>query len=277
MSDADTDTDTGDAEPVRVVVTGATGRMGGAVREAAADRTDVEVTLAVSRSAEAGETDPDAAVHPADELPALLADRDADVLVDFTAPASSREYVSAAAKAGVAAVVGTTGFEEAGEAALDEAADAVPVLRAANFARGVAALRRAVKQAVAALPGYDVEVTETHHNGKRDAPSGTARTILADIEEARGEALERVHGREGVQPRTDGEVGVHARRAGDVTGEHEVLVAGNHELVTVSHRAESRGVFAEGALDAAVWVADRPAGSYDFGDVVGSGPVADGG
>jgi 4-hydroxy-tetrahydrodipicolinate reductase len=252
--------------PVRVAVTGAGGRMGSAVREAAADREDVRVVLAVNRTPV---DDPD--VEPADDLPALLADRGPDVLVDFTGPDSSREYVAACAEAGVAAVVGTTGFEEAGEAALDAAAADVPVLRAANFARGVAALRRAVREAVAALPGYDVEVTETHHDGKRDAPSGTAKTILEDVDEVRGEERPRVHGREGIQPREPGEVGVHARRAGDVTGEHEVLVAGNHELVSVTHRAESRGVFAEGALDAAVRLAGASSGRYRFADVISGG------
>jgi 4-hydroxy-tetrahydrodipicolinate reductase len=262
--DADEGTDPA-ADPIRLVVTGAAGRMGRAVRSAAADREDVTVALAVNRSP----TD-DPEVHDAADLSRLLAETSPtpDVLVDFTGPESSQAYVTACAEAGVAAVVGTTGFDEAGDAALEAAAETVPVLRAANFARGVAALRRAVHEAVAALPGYDVEVTETHHNGKRDAPSGTALTILEDVDDARDEALDRVHGREGVQPRDSGEVGVHARRAGDVTGEHEVLVAGNHEVVTVGHRAESRGVFAEGALDAAVWVADRDAGRYDFGDVV---------
>ncbi len=250
---------------VRVAVTGAGGRMGDEVLSAAADRDDVEVALAVNRTPAdevAGYEVEDAA-----DLPALLADRDPDVLVDFTGPESSVEYVAACAEAGVAAVVGTTGFDDAQSDALDEAADAVPVLRAANFSRGVAALRRAVREAVAALPGYDIEVTETHHNGKRDAPSGTANTILDDVDEVRG-AAERVHGREGDQPREGDEIGVHARRAGDVTGEHEVLVAGNHELLSLTHRAGSRGVFAAGALDAATWLTGRDPGRYEFTDVI---------
>jgi 4-hydroxy-tetrahydrodipicolinate reductase len=251
---------------VDVAVTGAGGRMGRTVRDAAAGRDDVAVVLAVNRSP----VDDGGDVADAADLPALLDARDPDVLVDFTGPSSSREYVAACADAGVAAVVGTTGFDADGEAALDEAARAVPVLRAANFARGVAALRRAVREALRALPGYDVEVTETHHNGKRDAPSGTARTLLGDVDDVRGERT-RVHGRVGDRPREAGEVGVHARRAGDVTGEHEVLVAGNHELLELTHRAESRDVFAAGALDAAVWIADRDPGRYDFDDVLDEG------
>ena len=247
---------------VRVAVTGATGRMGQEVISAAANRADLEVVLAVSRDPPAGIIEGVEVTH-ADDLPPLLADREPNVLVDFTAPDSSLDYVEAAADAGVASVVGTTGFDDDHEERLAAAANQVPVLVASNFSRGVAALRSAVQAALPQLPGYDVEVTETHHNGKRDAPSGTATTLLGDIEAIR-EAGERVHGREGDAPRSAGEIGVHARRAGNVTGEHEVLVAGNHEVLELTHRAGDRGVFAEGALDAAEWLAGREPGAYDF-------------
>ena len=250
---------------IRLAVTGAGGHMGQEVLAAATDRPEMEVVLAVNRSA----VGPVAGHDVEDEaaLPRLLGERDPDVLVDFTVPEPSTRYVEACADAGVPVVVGTTGFSEPDLQRLADAATAVPVLRAANFARGVAALRRAIRAAVAAVPEYDAELTETHHNRKRDAPSGTARTILDDVDDVRG-AVERVHGREGEQPREDDEIGVHARRAGDVTGEHELLLAGNHEVLTLTHRAESRGVFAEGALDAADWLVGRPAGEYDFEDVL---------
>ena len=258
------------AEPVRLAVTGAGGRMGRGVIEAAGDREDCEVALAVNRSP----VDPVGGVDVAnaDDLPDLLAGADpaVDVLVDFTGPDSSVEYVAAAAAAGVACVVGTTGFDGEQEAAIDDAAEAVPVLRASNFSRGIAALRRAVRAAAGALPGYDVEVTETHHNGKVDAPSGTAITLLDDVEGARPALDERVHGREGDAPRTDGEIGVHARRAGDIAGEHEVLLAGDENVLELTHRAGSRRVFAAGALDAAAWLAGRDAGAYDFSEVLDS-------
>ena len=252
---------------VRVAVTGATGRMGREVLTAADARDDIDVVLAVNRDPDEAETVAGVDVEDAADLPALLADRDPDALVDFTGPESSVEYVAACAEAGVAAVVGTTGFDDAQLDALAEDAGRVPVLHAANFSRGVAALRRAVREGVAALPGYDVEVTETHHNGKRDAPSGTANALLDDIDEVRGPA-DRVHGREGEQPREGDEIGIHARRAGDVTGEHEVLLAGNYELLSLTHRAGSRGVFAAGALDAAAWLAGRDPGRYEFTDVI---------
>ncbi|ELZ91470.1 dihydrodipicolinate reductase [Haloferax mucosum ATCC BAA-1512] len=250
---------------VTVGVAGATGRMGEAVIAAAADRDDINVALAVSRSP--GAHVEGVEVEDAADLPGLLERRTPDVLVDFTGPAACIEYAATCADAGVAFVSGTTGLSEGGFDALHEAAADVPVLYASNFSRGIAALRRAVREAVPALDGYDIELTETHHNAKRDAPSGTALTLLDDIDDARGESP-RVHGREGEAPRDEREIGVHARRAGDIAGEHEVLLAGNHESLSLTHRAGSRGVFAAGALDAAAWVADRDAGWYDFTEVL---------
>jgi len=240
----------------RVVVTGATGRMGRELLAACEERGhDV---LAVSES--------DAAAISGENLADHL--EPGDVLVDFTVPEASLGYLETAVDAGVPVVLGTTGYDEAGEATIESAAEEIPVLRASNFARGIQALLGAVREAVSALPGYDVELTETHHNGKRDAPSGTALSILDEIDETRGEELDRKHGREGIDPREDGEVGVHVRRAGDVKGEHEVLLAGNEEVLTLTHRAESRGVFAAGALDAAEWLAGSEAGLYAFEDLI---------
>ena len=267
--DAGSNADRDAGTPIRIAVTGAGGRMGREVIAAATDRDGVTVALAVNRT----ETDAVAGVDvaDADDLGDRLAGTDPDVLVDFTGPASAVEYAETAAAAGVAVVTGTTGFDSAETARLREVSGAVPLLKASNFARGVAALRRAVREAVAAVPGYDVELTETHHNGKRDAPSGTAKTILGDVESVRSDLGRRVHGREGEAPRETGELGVHARRAGDVTGEHEVLLAGNRETIALTHRAGDRGVFAEGALDAAAWLAGRDPGRYEFDDVLGGG------
>lgn len=252
---------------MNVGVTGATGRMGQAVIETALAR-DVSVAFAVNR-------DPDETsvrgvdIAPADRFPALLGETDPDVVVDFTGPDSSVAYARAAGEAGVPIVIGTTGFDDDQLGALEESGERTPVLLGANFARGVQALIGAVESAVAALPEYDVEVTETHHNGKRDAPSGTAGVILERIDAARGGESEHVHGRVGEAPRSTGEIGVHARRAGDVTGEHEVLLAGNQEVLSLTHRAGSRAVFAEGALDAAAWLVDQPAGCYRFSAIAG--------
>ena len=259
---------------MNVAVTGARGRMGDTVMEVAADREDL--TLAWGIDADPGDGKAHGvSVYGPNELAHNLDRYRPNVLVDFTLPDASVEAVEAAAEAAVPVVIGTTGFSEGQMERLREASESVPVLKATNFARGVQALLRAVESAVADLPGYDVEVTETHHNRKLDAPSGTANTILETIEGVREErgvdVGDRVHGREGEAPRQEGEIGVHARRAGDVRGEHEVLLAGNDEVVKLRHRAESRRVFAEGALDAAVWLAGKPPGWYGFEDVLEDG------
>ncbi len=248
---------------MKVAVTGATGRMGREVIDAAHEAGHEVLAVSHSASGEDGGTE----IHPADEFATLLSEREPDAMIDFTLPEPSVSYVADCAQAGVPAVVGTTGFSEDQQGELREAAERVPVLQAANFARGVQGLIAVVREAVAALPGYDVELTETHHNGKRDAPSGTANRVLDAIDKTRGKSS-RVHGREGEAPREDGEIGVHARRAGDVTGEHEVLLADNHEELRLTHRAGSRGVFAAGAVDAAEWLAGRSPGWYDFSDTL---------
>lgn len=250
---------------MRVVVTGATGRTGGEVAREVAERGHELVPVSREPAGAVAGAD----LRPVEDLPALLAD--AAVLVDFTVPVASVDYVGHAAEAGVPTVVGTTGFDGGGLSALDDAAEAVPLLKASNFARGVQALLNVVREAATALPDYDVELTETHHNGKRDAPSGTATTLLDALDDAREESLDRTHGREGEDPREPGQVGVHVRRAGTVRGEHELLFADNDEVLTLTHRAESRGVFAAGAVDAAEWLPGRAPGRYEFGDVIGDG------
>ncbi|RJT02206.1 4-hydroxy-tetrahydrodipicolinate reductase [Halococcus sp. IIIV-5B] len=250
-----------------VGVTGATGTMGRAVLETAAERDDTTVVFAANRTP----TDERVAGHEVrstDDLPDLLTDHAPDVVVDFTGPDSAVEYAAACAEAGVGFVTGTTGFEEGHRDALREAADRIPVLWAANFSRGIHALGDALAETVETLSDYDIELTETHHNRKRDAPSGTATTLLDRIDDASAADRDRTYGREGEQPRDVDEVGVHVRRAGNVRGEHEILLAGNDEVLTLTHRAESRGVFAAGALDAAVWLAGRDAGWYAFEEVL---------
>jgi 4-hydroxy-tetrahydrodipicolinate reductase len=259
----------------RLAITGASGRMGRELLAVARDRA-LDVALATSRTPEAGPIE-GVELDPAEELRDLLDEREVDVLVDFTVPSASRDAVADAAQAetDVALVVGTTGFSDDGLAELRATSQEVPLLLAANFARGIQTLLGVVGDVAAALPDYDVELVEAHHNGKRDAPSGTASRLLDEIEAKRDETR-RVHGRDGDAPRSADEIGVHSLRAGDVTGEHELVLAGNREELRLTHRAGDRGVFAEGALDAAEWLAGRDPGWYDFADVLeGAGAAAD--
>lgn len=251
-----------------VGVNGATGRMGGAVIETARERDDVTVAFGIAPGADAPDTGADLNVplYPPESTDEALTTHDPDAIVDFSVPEATVTLAGACAAADVALASGTTGFEDDQLAVLQEMAQAVPLLLASNFSRGIQALLRALGPALEALPGYDVELLETHHNGKQDAPSGTAYTILEEVEEHR--EFDPVYGREGIQPRTDDEVGVLVRRAGNIRGEHEVTLAGNDEVLTIGHRAEDRAVFAAGAIDAAVWLAGREPGLYDFGNVV---------
>ncbi len=246
---------------MRVVVAGATGRTGREVVTEATDRGHDVTGIARSETRVS-----DTPVQPASDLADLL--EAADILIDFTVSEATREHTGLAADASVPVVVGTTGFDDDGIAALRAASTDTPILKASNFARGVHALVEAVEAAVSALPEYDIELTETHHNGKRDAPSGTANTILETIDDARADDLAPTYGRHGDHPRTPNEVGVHARRAGTIRGEHELLVADNDEVLTITHRAESRRVFAAGAVDAAEWLTDQPPGWYSLQDAI---------
>jgi len=247
----------------RVAVGGVTGQMGGAVVATARDR-GLDPVVGVATS-DVATVDGVPVVGP-DRATDALREHDADVVVDFSKPAGALALAEAAAEVGVPLVTGTTGFDEDGLASLRAASESVPVLKAANFSQGIQVLGRVVREAVAALDDYDLELLESHHNRKVDAPSGTAHSLLDAVQEERD--VTPVYGREGHAPRDDDEVGVFARRAGDIRGEHELLLAGNDEVLSLSHRAEDRGVFAAGALDAADYLLGREPGWYAFAEVV---------
>lgn len=243
----------------RVAVVGATGRTGALVAEVAREDERYGYVGGVA-SEPRDETD---IVGP-DDAPALFGK--ADVVVDFSAPEATVLAARTARETDTPLVTGTTALDEVAEDGLAQTAENVAVVRSSNFARGVNVFWNLVERAASLLPGADFEVTETHHRGKRDAPSGTALTTVERIEKAVGER-EHAHGREGEAPRGD-EIGVHARRAGDVVGEHEVLVAEGDESLTVTHRASDRRAFAEGALDAAEFALDAEPGKYGMDDVL---------
>jgi 4-hydroxy-tetrahydrodipicolinate reductase len=243
---------------LKVVVVGATGRTGSLVVEVAREEDRYEYVGGV-----ASEGDGDDAVGPEG---ARTLFEEADAAVDFSTPEATKRAAELADETGTPLVTGTTALDEAAEKVLEEASGDVAVVRSSNFALGVNVFWEVVERAASLLPNADFEVTETHHRGKRDAPSGTAKETVERIEDAVGKR-EHVHGREGEQPRGD-EIGVHARRAGDVVGEHEVLVAEGDESLTVSHRASDRRAFASGALDAAEWTVDGEPGEYGMEDVL---------
>lgn len=237
--------------PVGLALLGASGRMGGTVLRVLPEFPELRLSGALAASADA---------TPA--LPVMLS-RDparaldgAQVAIDFTLAGAVAGNARACAAAGVALVCGVTGLGDGEQAALEEAAQRVPVLWSPNMSLGVAVLRRIGALAADALgPGFDVAVFELHHRGKRDAPSGTALALAADLDAARGAA--------------PGTTPVASQRMGDVAGEHTVLLAGTGERLELVHRATDRAIFARGALRAAAWLAGRPAGRYALSDMLG--------
>ena len=194
------------------------------------------------------------------------------VMVDFSTAEALPNVISLCQSEGVALVIGTTGYGEAGEQAIEAAARKIPVLQATNMSLGVNLLFILAGQIAQTLgDDYDIEIVEAHHRFKRDAPSGTAMSLAESICQATGKQIKQdlVHGREGDQPRQTGEIGMHALRLGDVVGRHSVSYATLGEQVQISHEASTRDVFARGALRAAKWLAERPAGRYHMKDVLG--------
>ena len=240
----------------RIGIIGAAGRMGKAV--AAAIEEEPEASLA-------------GGADQGDDVAALA--RRADVLVDFSAPGALEANLAAAAAAGAPIVVGTTGLGAEHEALMEAAATRVAVLQAANMSLGVSLLAHLVREAAARLgPDWDIEIVEMHHRHKVDAPSGTALLLGRAAAEGRGVVLDAVsdRGRDGVtRARESGRIGFASLRGGSVAGDHQVILAAEGERLELGHRAESRAIFARGAVKAALWLKGRAPGRYAMTDVLG--------
>lgn len=196
---------------------------------------------------------------------------DVDVAIDFSTWKPGADLLTWAVKHRVPAVIATTGLSEEQLAAIDEAAKVIPIFRSGNMSLGIALLQALAKKAASVLgDSFDIEIVETHHNRKADAPSGTALMLLDAVKSGCTEEREAVFGRHGRDcKRKPQEIGVHALRGGTVTGEHEVDFFGTSERIKISHSAENRSVFAAGALRAAEFLVDQKPGLYSMADVVG--------
>ncbi|MFA7158804.1 MAG: 4-hydroxy-tetrahydrodipicolinate reductase [Kiritimatiellia bacterium] len=196
----------------------------------------------------------------------------ADVMVDFSFPSSSAAHALLAAELKKPVVIGTTGLNSGEKESLKKASARTAVLWAPNMSFGVNIMDAAIGRIAKALADYDVEIIETHHAQKKDAPSGTALRLAETVAAARGVHLDKAaaYGRKGnIGARPPGQIGVHAVRAGDVVGDHTVIFASEGERLELTHRASSRDCLALGALRAAQWIAKRPPGLYDMRDVLG--------
>ena len=253
------------SQPVKIAIAGANGRMGQAVAKALEGRADASVAARFERPG----------VEGGDLVSRDVALETAEAVIDFTLPEASVLLAEdAAAKGGPALVIGSTGFSDEQLARIDAAATKIAIVRSGNYSLGVNMLMGLVRQAAAALPAedWDIEVFEAHHKRKIDAPSGTALMLGEAAAEGRGVDLSQVadRGRDGVTgARKDGAIGFSVVRGGGIIGEHSVIFAGESESLTLSHSAIDRGLFARGAIAAAVWVRGQPPGLYDMQDVLG--------
>ncbi len=259
-------------EMTRIALPGAAGKMGKMIRDLVAEKAEFKIAALTEH-----------ADHPlvgssADGV-CVSADADAlglgkgGVIVDFTRPEATLIHVEIARKTGTAMVIGTTGFTDEQEKALSRAAAYIPVVYCANTSVGVTLLAQIVRQVAGQLgQEWDIEIVETHHNQKIDAPSGTALALGRAAAEGRNVSLDEVlnSGRDGVTgERRQGDIGFAVMRGGDVAGEHTVTFFGQQERIELTHRAGSRAIFARGALHAAAFASSQKPGLYRMDDVLG--------
>ena len=257
---------------LKIALLGAAGRMGRAIIEVAGDSPEFQITAAlVAPSSEfLGKPAAGSVPYSADVGAALKV---SDVLIDFATPAATAGALDACVNSGTPMVIGVTGMDAALQKGIDSASRNLAILTAANMSLGVNLLLQLARLASTALDArYDIEIIEAHHQHKKDAPSGTALALGQAVAGGRGVELDThaVYDRTGeVGARKPGSIGFTSIRAGDIVGEHTVLMAGPGERVELTHRAQSRATFARGALAAARWLHGKPVGLYGMSDVLG--------
>jgi 4-hydroxy-tetrahydrodipicolinate reductase len=263
---------------LNIVIVGAAGRMGRTLIESVLATPGARLHAAIDRAEspfigqDAGLfMGRDTGVKISSDFTAAL--DGAHVVIDFTRPEATLQYLAACVQHKVQMIIGTTGFDDAGKAAIQAAGEHIGIVFAANFSVGVNLTFKLLDMAARVLnEGYDIEITEAHHRFKVDAPSGTALRMGEVVANALGRDLKdcAVYGREGVTDERDpGTIGFATVRAGDVVGDHTVLFAALGERVEITHKASSRATFANGAVRAAGWLATKPQGLFDMQDVLG--------
>lgn len=266
-------------DTIRLAIAGISGRMGTTVAELAGRDPRFAIAAALTQPGDPkigeklrfAETD----IVIATKLPTPPKDatpyRPCDVLIDFTTPDGTMHWLQACERLQIPMVIGTTGHSEAQVARIKQSAHLIPIVKAANFSLGVAALIAAAARLAAELgEGYDIEIVETHHRHKADAPSGTAMAFYDAIRAARGQTpTSPVFGRHG-RPgeRKQEEIGIHAVRMGEYAGRHEIHFSSGGETISLVHTAHSREAFAAGALRAAAWIRSKPAGWFGLADII---------
>lgn len=261
---------------INAAVLGACGRMGSLIIENITCSTNMQLVAAFdvgNIGKNAGEFahvgNLGIQISDVKDLETVLKKTQADVLIDFTIAGATVVNAPVAAGCGVNLIIGTTGLTPEQRVVIDEAIrkNKVRAVISPNYSVGVNVFFKILREAAKYLADYDIEIIEAHHNQKKDAPSGTALRAADVISEALG-GKEYVYGREGIAPRGK-EIGIHAVRGGDITGDHTVLFVGNSERIEIRHMAHSRQIFAKGAVRAAEWVCGQEPGIYNMDDVLG--------
>lgn len=247
---------------IKILICGIGGKMGGNVRDVVCETEGAEVVCGVDLHAPDGINVP--VYSSFDEVKEAV-----DVIIDFSSPAALHGELEWAKANNVPVVLAATGYSAADLEYIENTAEEVAIFKTANFSVGVNLLVKLVREAAEALgENFDIEIVEKHHKLKVDAPSGTA-LMLADSANSAFEVKKPyLNGREGIVGKRKNEIGLHAVRGGTIVGEHEVMFAGEDEIVTLSHSARSKKVFAAGAVKAAVWLAGKPSGKYDMFNVL---------
>ncbi|MDX8388383.1 MAG: 4-hydroxy-tetrahydrodipicolinate reductase [Ghiorsea sp.] len=263
---------------MRVLITGASGRLGRMLVRAVALAEDTELTGATERSGSEFIGKDAGIIAGVDALGVLLTDNietcaAADVLIDFTAPTACLTHAAYVAKHNMGMVIGTTGFDAVQQQALEDTLSGSAVVIAANYSVGVNLALDLIKQAAQVLAtDYDAEIYEAHHKHKVDAPSGTALAMGKALAKGRDVALDdvAVYTREGITgARESGTIGFSVARGGNIVGDHKAMFIADEERIEINHFASDRMVFAKGAVRAASWLTSKPAGKYDMQDVLG--------
>ena len=249
---------------VRIIICGACGKMGGNVLELLKEDKDAVAVCGVD-------------LYPRElGIPVYTSFKDiqeeADVIIDFSSSAGLKERLDYAKEKGLGIVLAATGFSDEDLDMVKEYSQYLPIFKTSNLSVGINVMQLLVELAAKRLEeNYDVEILEKHHNLKKDAPSGTALMLAETLKAAYGEKKYFVNGREGmVGARTKDEIGIHAIRGGTIVGEHEVMFAGEDEIITITHSARSKRVFAVGAIRAAKFLKGQQPNMYDMQDLLKS-------
>ncbi|TSH98182.1 4-hydroxy-tetrahydrodipicolinate reductase [Verticiella sediminum] len=261
---------------MRVAVAGASGRMGRELIDAVLQAPDLSLAVALDRAGSPG-LGQDAGAFLGQHTGVVITDdpaalADADCLIDFTRPEGTLAHLAACVEHATNVVIGTTGFDDAGKAAIAQAAQRIGVVFAPNMSVGVNTTLKLLELAARMLPDYDVEVFEAHHRKKVDAPSGTALKMGEVVAQARGKSLDDVadwarHGHTG--EREPGRIGFSVVRGGDIVGDHTVFFCGTGERIEITHRSSSRANYAQGSLRAVRYLAGHAPGLFDMQQVLG--------